>query len=122
MVVSHPVAIITYGIKTEQGKAALKILKANPDLYHEPVDVRQLLLKDLVKSLRTYTQNAGDLQVQRSLLDARCFFMCCADLVMTILDGYHAGHDNKPHTIYCTAGIHRCDGVAKFLSHRVLNK
>ena len=119
------IAIVTYGVHTPQGRAFQTYAIAHPELFYEPFDVRRDLFRDPAENKKRFTvqhgQNSDFNQTQLALLDDSRFYACAARLVRGLTDDASVdGAVAKVVPLYCSAGNHRCDGIAK-VAAKVLN-
>ena len=114
-----PISIIVCGTNTPQGAAMLKMASENSDKFHTPVDVRKWMHGDEVGGWKiSHWNNADFLPCQLSLLRLSGFVVCvdeCAQRMAATVD------EARAWVLYCTAGQHRSDGIAKAISSRVFN-
>ena len=120
------VAIMTFGFHTPAGKVVMNHIKANPEKFHPATDIRKVLTTDPSKRKLykiSHWENADHLTTQLNLLHDGQFYHA----VRTFVDHIEAQNDQtlgapKVFPVYCSAGVHRCDGTAKCAASRVLNK
>ena len=122
------VSIMTFGIHTPAGKVVMNHIKANPEKFHPAIDIRRVLKADPAKRKIykiSHWENADHLTTQLNLFHDGQFYHA----VRTLVDHIEAKNDEatsigapKVFPVYCTAGVHRCDGAAKCTAYRVLNK
>ena len=94
----YNVAIVTYGINTQQGKCMHQHALDNPALFHPPIGVRNLLWRDPSKKPMfkvKHTENGDFENTQISLLHDKNFYTAADDLVTTIMEGVFATVDQK---------------------------
>ena len=118
----HPVAIIVCGAHTPVGKAFLRRAKGERESFI-CIDVRQWLQNPAhdegPKPWKvSHAENADSLICQLSLLHQEAFGTCVNALVGEITTRVE---ERKVFVLYCTAGQHRSDGVAKCLASRIFN-
>ena len=118
----HPVAIIVCGVHTPVGKAFLRRAKGERESFI-CIDVRQWLQNPAhdegPKPWKvSHAENADSLICQLSLLHQEAFGTCVNALVGEITTRVE---ERKVFVLYCTAGQHRSDGVAKCLASRIFN-
>ena len=116
-----PVSIIVAGQHHKVGKLFLDMARANPDQFHEPIDVRRWLHRDPAsegKKFQTpHQHNADNTNVAMELLSHEEFYQAVVAVTNMIVETHT---EQKIYSVYCTAGQHRSDGVAKAVA-RVLN-
>ena len=117
-----PVAIIIAGDRTPAGKAFLDMAKKDTNRFHPPVDIRQWMHRDPsgagAKKFETpHAMNSDCPNVAMELLSHEEFYTAVVEVVRQIVACWSEG---KVFSVYCTAGTHRSDGVAKCAA-RVLN-
>ena len=112
------VSIITYGINTPVGKALHSRIFKQPDVFHEPMDVRQFMSRGSSHGNRYRVHGNADCKItQISLLDNPRFFDAVSHLVSKI----ELNDNSKIYTLHCSTGTSHSHGVAKAVCERVLN-
>ena len=96
----------------------MKIATANPDKFHAPVDVRKWLPADRVMERIPHDKDADFLPCQLGLLYLSAFVECVGEVAQHMAAYVD---DAKVWVLYCSAGQHSSDGVAKALASRVFN-
>ena len=102
----------------------LKLAKANVDTFHPPIDVRRWLRRDPKQGKEwsvAHDKDADFLPCQLSVLRMDGFVDCVESIAKKIIAATPSGGGGKVWILFCTAGQHRSDGVAKALASRVFN-
>ena len=123
---SMPVAFVTYGIHTEQGKLFHQHCLKNQDDFHTPIDIRRVLYNDPAVNRKRYkvnhNENGDSVKTQIALLDDPRFYEACVSLMLLIdCDIRNHGLVVRVIPVFCTSGSHRCDTTCKALTNKVLN-
>ena len=118
----QPISIIVCGEHTPVGKAFLKRAKEYQESY-VCIDVRNWLHNPAhgegPKPWRVHhSENSDSLTCQLSLLNQDAFGTCVNAIVGEITARVE---EQKVFVLYCSAGQHRSDGVAKCLASRIFN-
>ena len=121
-----PVAFVTYGIHTEQGKTFRQYCVKNKENFQTPIDIRRVLYNDPAVNRKRYKvnhmENGDSVKTQIALLDDPRFYEACVSLMVLIdCDILANGMVTKVIPVFCTSGSHRCDTVCKALTNKVLN-
>ena len=118
---SAPISIIVAGASTPQGEEFLKHAHARADKF-VLIDVRKWMPRDPAGNNKAFKvahwENSDCLHCQLDVLRQSSFVECVRYCAFHIL-GAHT--EKKAFVIYCTAGQHRSDAVAKALATRVFN-
>ena len=120
---SNPISIIVAGASTVQGAEFLKHAAKRLDKF-VLIDVRDWIHRDPMdqsteKAFKVaHWENSDCLHCQLGMLRQPSFVTCVRDCAFAIL-GAHL--EKKAFIVYCTAGQHRSDAVAKALATRVFN-
>ena len=118
---ANPISIIVSGASTPQGAEFLKHAKKRTDKF-VLIDVREWIKRDPLDNNKAFKvshwENSDCLHCQLDMLRQPSFVECVRDCAFAIV-GAHL--QKKAFVIYCTAGQHRSDAVAKALASRVFN-
>ena len=115
------VSILVFGDNTPGGARLREYMRQNNDKFHDVIDVRTILPRDLVRRKAykvSHWENADALTTQLNLLRDPKFFDAAQMLTETI-QKKSVDNQGKVFPVCCSAGAHRCDGVAKCASNRV---
>ena len=117
------ISIIVAGEHTPQGKALFDIANEYRTGY-ESVDVRKWLGKDPSRSKAykiSHYQNSDFLPCQLALSRYGDAFVTCVSDVASNIAMKRRNGVRKMWILYCSAGQHRSDGVAKCAASRISN-
>ena len=116
-----PISIIVAGASTPQGVDFLKHASRRTDKF-VLIDVREWIKRDPMGDNKAFKvahwENSDCLHCQLDMLRQPSFVGCVRDCAFHIIDAHL---EKKAFVLYCTAGQHRSDAVAKALATRVFN-
>jgi hypothetical protein len=121
---SFPISIIVAGDKTDVGKAFIATAKSDTWELYTLFDVREWLKRDPTDSdtnksfFVSHWENSDSLSCQVDLLTHPSFVDCCKAVARRISESHM---ERKVYVLYCSAGQHRSDAVAKAIQTRIFN-
>ena len=82
------VSIITYGCQTPLGRKLADMIRDNPELYYEPMDIRKCMPKDPQGKHRlfkvSHTENGDSVRTQMAMMNDQRFYPAVLHVVNTI--------------------------------------
>jgi hypothetical protein len=124
------IAILVYGVCTKEGKEAFKIVRerhSDGEFVHPhvtPIDIRRIMSSDPTDSKAfkvLHTENSEYARTMANLLNAGGFTDGVEKVVSATYELRWAGPSwsHQPTQlipVYCSAGVHRCDGASKVVT------
>ena len=119
------IALMTYGVATDVGKAMDKYAKAHTEMYFHPINVEELMQWTPEQRRQHSTKAQADSNVsltQESLLEDTTFYSAVLHIVTTVIDEIEKeGLMTRVLPICCSGGLYLSHGVANAAVNRVLN-